>query len=157
MLVTLEEAKAHCRAEDQPDAQIAAYIPAAEDAVQGHLNRRVFATQSDLDAALDDLPDELAAAQTAYQAAKAAADAEPDATKRAAMLSVAEARLAAATLKAQRTLNGIVLTPSIKAAILLAINHLFAHRASVVIGASVAELPLGVKDLLRRDRRVMMP
>lgn len=52
-LVSLEEARFHLRAElDYPAEQIALYIEAAEQAAQDFLNRRVFADQGELDAAV---------------------------------------------------------------------------------------------------------
>lgn len=52
-LVSLEEARFHLRAEpDYPAEQIALYLAAAEEAAQEFLNRRVFADQGSLDAAV---------------------------------------------------------------------------------------------------------
>lgn len=158
MLVTLEEAKAHCRVDpDYPDGQLAPYVAAAEDAVQAYLNRRVFADQSAMDAALSAIPGDLATAQADYAAAVEAANAETDASKRAAMLAVAEAKLKSAKRAATWVLEGVITNASIRAAALMMIGHLFAHREAVNIGNITTELPLGVTHLLRPYRRVMMP
>jgi len=42
----------------------------------------------------------------------------------------------------------LVLTPSIEAACLLIVGHLFAHREDVVIGSSATTLPRGSEHLL---------
>ena len=48
---------------------------------------------------------------------------------------------------------GYTVTPEpIRAAILLRVGHLFANRESVVVGESVAGLPLGEDDLIRNYR-----
>lgn len=157
MLINMDEARSHCRVGDfYPPDQLEPYIAAAVDAVQAHLNRRVFVDQAALDAALDALPDMLTEAQAAY--AQAVLDADmTNATRRESQLSVASMRLASAEQAAQRTLHGIPLNASLKAAILLTLGHLFQSRASVVVGPTPHELPLGVKELLRPYRRVMMP
>ena len=54
-LVSLEEARFHLRAEpDYPAEQITLYLSAAEESAQDFLNRRVFADQVTLDAAVTD-------------------------------------------------------------------------------------------------------
>jgi hypothetical protein len=45
-----------------------------------------------------------------------------------------------------------VVPDPIRAAILLRVAHMYEHRESVVIGESVAGLPLGEDDLLRNFR-----
>lgn len=73
------------------------------------------------------------------------------------MIEVAAMRLAAARREASRTLSGIVVNASVKAAMRLILGHLFENREGVVAGVTVAEVPMGVYALLRPYRRVMMP
>ncbi|URL59618.1 phage gp6-like head-tail connector protein [Luteibacter flocculans] len=54
-LITIEEARAHCRADSDDDAMLEVYGAAAEESVQNFLNRRVFKDSDALAAAvLDD-------------------------------------------------------------------------------------------------------
>lgn len=157
-VITLDQARAHLRVEaDYPAEQIQAYIAGAETAAANYLNRTVFANADARTTALDALPTALAAAHAAYDAAVAAAAAIEDPVARQATLDVARTRLSEAQASALRDMNGIVSNPSIVAACLLTIGHLYANRTDVVVGATVAELPNGARALLRPDRRVMMP
>jgi hypothetical protein len=157
-VITLDQARAHLRVEpDYPAEQIQAYIAGAESAAAKYLNRTVFPDEGARDAALDAIPAALAAAQVAFDSAVAAADGIVDPTARQATIDVARARLTDAQSAAIRDMNGIVSNPSIVAACLLTVGHLYANRTDVVVGASVAELPNGARSLLRPDRRVMMP
>ncbi|ANN66466.1 head-tail connector protein [Bordetella bronchialis] len=157
-LLTAEQCRAQCRVTgDYDDAELADKLASAENAVSAHLNRNVYVDQEALDAAVNDLADAAGQAQEAYdQAVAAAAGLSSDAAREMA-LQVAEKRLADFRLNAQRTLNGIVANGSILAAVRLTLGHLYANRESVATGVTVAELPLGVADLLRPYRLVMMP
>lgn len=53
-LVTLEQAREHCRADSADDAMVELYVTAAEDAVEAFLNRKVYASQEELDQAVED-------------------------------------------------------------------------------------------------------
>ncbi len=157
-LLTPEQCRAQCRVTgDYDDATLADKLVSAEDAVAAYLNRNVYLDQAQLDDAIDGLADGAAQAQDAYdQAVAAAAGLASDAAREMA-LQVAEKRLAGFRLNAQRTLNGIVANGSVLAAVRLTLGHLYANRESVATGVTVAELPLGVADLLRPYRLVMMP
>ncbi|WP_329770475.1 head-tail connector protein [Stenotrophomonas maltophilia] len=157
-LLTPEQCRAQCRVDgDYADAELAALLASAEDAAAAYLNRSLFADQAALDSALDAFPAEAAAAASAYSAALAAADSEQDPAKATAMRSVARQRKASADLAMSRTLAGIVVNPSIVAAVRLTLAHLWENPSAVVVGATAVELPLGVIPLLRPYRRVMTP
>lgn len=157
-VITLDQARAHLRVEaDYPAEQIQAYIAGAEDAAAQYLNRSVFADADAQTAALNGLPAALAAAQAAYDATVAAAAAIEDPVARQATIEVAQVRLVSVRSSTARDLNGTVSNPSIVAACLLTVGHLYANRTDVVVGATVAELPNGARALLRPYRRVMMP
>lgn len=157
-VITLDQARAHLRVEsDYPAEQIQAYIAGAESAAAKYLNRSVFQDETARDAALDAIPATLAAAQAAFDASVAAAQVIADPTAHHATIDVARARLTDAQAAAIRDMHGVVANPSIVAACLLTLGHLYANRTDVVVGASVAELPIGACSLLRPDRRVMMP
>lgn len=157
-VITLDQARAHLRVEsDYPAEQILAYIAGAEDAAAQYLNCTVFADAAAQTATLDALPVALGAAQSAYDAAVAAAVDIANPTTRQATLDVARSKLIEAQALAFRDMHGIVSNPSIVAAALLTVGHLYANRTDVVVGATVAELPNGARALLRPYRRVMMP
>ncbi|WP_329767979.1 head-tail connector protein [Stenotrophomonas muris] len=157
-LLTPEQCRAQCRVDgDYADAELEALLASAEDAAAAYLNRSMFADQAALDSALDAFPVDAAAAASAYSVAMAAADSEPDAAKAAAMRSVARQRKVSADLTLSRNLAGMVVNPSVVAAVRLTLAHLWENQGAVVIGATAIELPLGVTALLRPYRRVMTP
>lgn len=157
-LITIEQARAHCRADaDVPDAQLQPYIDGAESAACAYLNRAVFGTQGDLDAALDALPAKAATAAQAYADAVEAAASIVDADQRRVTLEVASLRKSISSADATRVMNGIVAAPSVVSAILLTLGSLYSNREAVIVGLQVAELPLGACELLRPYRLVMMP
>lgn len=156
-LLTIDEARAQCRLEsDYPAEQLQPYMDAADDAAAAYLNRTIYADQATLDTARDAVPATLGAAQDAYDASVTSADAIDNDAEAQATLDVASAKLADVKQAANRTINGVVVDASIKAAIRLTLGHLFANREAVVAGV-VMELPLGAQNLLRPKRRVMMP
>lgn len=157
-LLTPEQCRAQCRVSgDYDDEILADKLASAEDAVAAHLNRNLYADQNALDAAVAGLTTAAAQAQDAYDDAVLDAASLASDAARAMALQVAEKRLADFGLNAQRTLNGIVANGSILAAVRLTLGHLYANRESVATGVTVTELPLGVADLLRPYRLVMMP
>lgn len=157
-LLTIEQARAQCRViGTDDDAELMDFAASAEDAAMTYLNRAVFAGQPALDTALDAAPGVMAAARATYDAAVIAADALADEYERAAALTVATAKLSAATVQFTRTVDGIIASPSILAAIRLTLGHLYENREDVVVGTSAVELPNGAASLLRPRRKVMMP
>ena len=52
-LVTIEQVRAHCRAETDDDALLTVYADASELQIQEFLNRQVFHDQAALDAAVE--------------------------------------------------------------------------------------------------------
>lgn len=104
-LVTIEEARAHCRADSDDDTMLEIYGAAAEEAAQNFLNRRVFK--------------------------------DADALEEAVLDNVAGD-------------DPMVVTPVVKAAVLLILGHLYRNREEVVTGDSAAavQLPVGATTLL---------
>ncbi|MDF8360146.1 head-tail connector protein [Achromobacter anxifer] len=156
-LLTPEECIAHCRAELEDRPLLDSLLAAAESAVAGHLNRAVFASGAELEAAQAALPDAAGVAQDAYETAISGAALLLNAAARDMAISVAIERLAEARTGFARTLHGVVANPRILAAVRLTLGNLYANREQVIVGASVSELPQGVPELLRPDRRTMMP
>ncbi|CAB3959633.1 phage gp6-like head-tail connector protein [Achromobacter piechaudii] len=156
-LLTPEECIQHCRAEPEDGPLLESLLASAECAVAGYLNRALFADAEELRAAQDALPLAAGAAQDAYDAAIATASGLDNAVAQEMAVSVARERLAAARIGFSRVLHGMVANPRIYAAVRLTLGNLYANREQVVVGATTAELPQGLPELLKPDRRTMMP
>lgn len=156
-LLTPEECIQHCRAEPEDGPLLESLLASAECAVAGYLNRALFADADELHAAQDALPLAAGTAQDAYDAAIANVSSLDNAAAQEMAVSVARERLAAARLGFSRVLHGMVANPRIYAAVRLTLGNLYANREQVVVGATAAELPQGVPELLKPDRRTMMP
>lgn len=148
--VTLAEAKLHLRVDGtNEDSLIGLYINAAEQAAIKAMDRGVYADGTALQTAMAAAPAALTAATVAKEAAVTAAEALTDADEKAAALQVAEAAYMRALVAYRQVFDGIVVNDQIKAAVLLTVGHLYAHREDVVSGASVAALPNGADCLLQ--------
>lgn len=104
-LVTIEEARAHCRADSDDDSMLELYGSAAEESAQNFLNRRVFKDGSSMaQAVLDNVAGD----------------------------------------------DPMLVTPVVKAAVLLILGHLYRNREEVLVGtsAAAAQLPVGATALL---------
>lgn len=145
MIVTVDEARQHCRAEDGDT--VLPYLLAGIDSAEAFLNRRVFETQDALDMAIEAIPAELAAADDAYEDAVAAAEELEGYAREAALCAARDARTNA-RLFADRTYDGIVVNSSIKAAVLLTTGKLFLLREDAITGDNVTPLPGGSQSLL---------
>ncbi|WP_025135925.1 head-tail connector protein [Achromobacter sp. DH1f] len=156
-LLTPEECIVQCRAEPEDGPLLESLLASAESVVAGHLNRAVFATAEELAGALDALPDAAGDAQDAYDSAIARAASLGNIAARDMAIAVARERLAKAKLWFDRVLHGMVVTPRVEAAVRLTLGNLYANREQVVVGATAVELPQGVPELLRSDRRTMTP
>lgn len=157
-ILTANEARAHCRLDDDyPIEQLQPYIDGAERHVIAYLNRSVFADLAALNAAQEALAEGLGQAYDARQSAIQAAESVENPAQRKAMIELAEKRYIDAQLQATRVMHGIVADGTIRAAMLLTLGNLFAHRETDVVGVSVAALPTGVPELLRAYRVEQMP
>lgn len=156
-LLTPDECIVQCSADPADAPLLEKLLASAESAVAGHLNRAFFATAAELMAAQDALPAAAGEAQDAYDAAISSAGALSNAAARKMSVDLAEERLKEAKIGFQRVLFGMVVTPRIEAAVRLTLGNLYANREEVVVGASATRLPQGIPELLRADRREMMP
>lgn len=149
-LLTVPEARLHLRVDDTTeDAAIAMWIDAAEQQAAQFCGRAVFADSDALHAAIAQAPGALAEAMAAYHAAIDAATSIEDPEGHTEALRVAELGRLRAQIKSRQTHDGLVVTAGIKAAVLLIVGHLYAHREDVVTGATATQLPNGAEWLLR--------
>lgn len=148
-LLTLDEARAHLRVgPTYPAAQIQPYLDAADSYVQAFLNRRVYPTKADMEAARAAVPNALQAAALARAEALAAAAAATDPATAEWLRCSAHEDYAAALSSANHALRGMVVNDSIKTALRLLLGHLDENRESVARGVSVTELPQGAELFL---------
>lgn len=148
MLIDLPTAKLHLSVDGtDDDALITLYIGAAERSIVEYVCRNIYADQTALDAALAAAPAALVTATTAYDAAILAADAMDDGVPKDMAVFAANEAYLNAQQTARMTYQGIVINDQLKAAILLALGHLYANREDSVVGVSVAELPMGSRYL----------
>jgi hypothetical protein len=151
MLVDLATAKLHLRVDTtDEDTLIAMWIGVAAQQVAEFMNRYVYETQEDLDAAIAAAPAALAAATVVYDAAIEAADALEEEVESDAATKYAEEAYALAQTVSDMTQRGMVANESIKAAVLLTTGNLYEHR-----GTDADELPKAARSLLRPYRVAM--
>jgi len=157
-IVSIAQARSHVRVEaDYPVEQLQDAIAGAIDAAQAYLNRRVYESTDLLAAARALYPASVRAAAAARDQSLADAVFIESDEERAATIRIAKVSYQEAVQAAEASVHGAVVNPSIVAAVLLTIGHLYANRSDVVVGATAVELPLGARSLLRPYRRVMMP
>ena len=147
-VIAIDIAMHHLRAESEDQVLVQAQLNAAEEAAMQYLNRRFYLDQVALDAARAGVRPAMHAAKAANAEAVEAAQAEPDHHLRCRLLDNARAALAEAYDQADAIACGMVINPSIQAACLLKLGHLFANREEVVTGTTAIELPLASQHLL---------
>lgn len=151
-VIAIDVAMHHLRADPEDQVLVQAQLDAAEEAAMQFLNRRFYLDQVALDEARAGVPAIMQQAKGAHAAAVAAAEAEHDHTLRCRLIEHARQALAEAYDQADAIAYGMVLNPSIQAACLLKLGHLFANREEVVIGTIATELPIASQHLLMSYR-----
>lgn len=154
--VTLDQARAHCKADSADDSTLTLHLNAAVAACQQLANRSIYTDQTALDTALSGISAAMVTANAAYAAALLAADAIViDADKLVAQ-DIAYQNYIKIKLTQESALNGIVVTDDINAAILLITGHFYRNREAVVTGqgAAATEVPLSAQNLMAPYRRV---
>lgn len=156
MLLDLSTAKLHLRVIGaDEDTTITLYAKAAEQAAVSFIDRRVFADDTALSAAIAAAPAALSAATVAYKAAIADAASVSEPVEQAEALRVADLAYNRARIASRQVHDGIVINEAITAAMLLTIGHLYTNREDAVVGTIAAELPLGSRFLLQPYRTGM--
>jgi hypothetical protein len=157
-IITLDTAKAQARVTQTGEDELLQQILDAAELHAGHfLNRNLYADNNALIAAIETAATAMAEAETAYAAAETTWLAA-DQTSVAAQLAWEKAQqdLANATAETRRTYNGMVLTDTVKRAVMLLFAHWSVNREAVVTETGDAiELPFGVTSLLELDRSRM--
>ncbi|MBA1195739.1 phage gp6-like head-tail connector protein [Pseudomonas plecoglossicida] len=147
-VIAIETAMHHLRAEAEDEVLVQPQLDGAEDAAMQFLNRRFYLDQVALDTARAGVTGMMRQAKDANAEAVAAAEAEQDQNLRCRLLEHARKALAEVYDQADAIAYGMVLNPSIQAACLLKLGHLFANREEVVTGTISTELPLASQHLL---------
>lgn len=155
-LITLDQARDHCKADGDDDGLIAVYADAAESACARIANRNLYADATGLAAAIAAVPTAMATAYTDYDAAVAAANSADDDRIRTMMLANAQIALDRATVEAENVLHGITAEeyPDIISAVLMTVGHFYRNRENVVggQGASAIEVPMSARNVMTELR-----
>ena len=96
-LITLDEARDHCKAEGDDDDLLVVYCNAAESLCARLANRSLFVNTAALNAAVATVGTRMAAAYTAYDAAILSADTQDDDRVAVMLKSAAQSQLATIT------------------------------------------------------------
>lgn len=151
-VIAIDIAMEHLRADPDDQVLVQSQLEAAEDSAMSFLNRCFYLDQASLDQAKGGVQSLMQQAKAANAAAVNAAQAEQDHTLRCRLLEHARETLADAYSKADAVAYGMVINPSIQAACLLKLGHLYANREEVVTTGSASELPLASQHLLMPHR-----
>lgn len=146
-LVTIAQVRAHCRAEPEDDALLELYANGAERAAQEFLNRRVFATAEDLQAAVAAMPAAVATAEAAHRSAREAAR-DMDGEARCMAEMAADAAWRDVMRLARETAVGMVVNDDIRDAVLMITGHRYRNREDVITGTIATRMPEGATTIL---------
>lgn len=150
--IAIAVAMNHLRADDDAQDMVQIYLDAAENAASQFMNRGIYADQQMLGQAVDAAVFALSEAGEARTAALAAAEAIEDCDARELQVGFIEASYAEAKANCAMAIRGIVLNPSITAACLLKLGHLYEHHEDVVLSQAPMALPMGSQHLLQPFR-----
>lgn len=153
-LITIEQARDHCKADTDEDDLLTLYVNAAEAACARLANRGLYKDGPALETAQGSIGTKMTDAYLAYDQAVAAAEASDDDRVRGFMLATAQAALDAATLACDNAARGIVVTDDIIGAVLLTTDHFYTNRSNVVTGqgAAAVEVPMSAQNIMWQHR-----
>lgn len=151
-VISIELAMQHLLAEPEDQELVQALLDAAEDSASRFMQRRFYADQAALDAAVAEVPAAISSTRIRYEQAVAAARAVVDPEDRQGARDRAAQAFADARAEVEMKACAMILNPSIQAACLLILGHLFANREDVATGVTVAEIPMGSRHLLQPYR-----
>lgn len=151
-VIDIDVAMQHLRAEDEDRVLVEAQLGAAEEQASQYMQRRFYADQAALDAALADVPAAITTTRARYEEAVASIELIPLLEDRYGSRERAARAFADARAAVEMVARGIVINDAIRAACLLSLGHLYANREDVVTGTITAELPMGSRWLLNPYR-----
>lgn len=151
-VIDIDVAMQHLRAEDEDRVLVEAQLGAAEEQASQYMQRRFYADQAALDAALADVPAAITTTRARYEEAVASIELIPVLEDRYGSRERAARAFADARAAVEMVARGIVINDAIRAACLLSLGHLYANREDVVTGTITAELPMGSRWLLNPYR-----
>lgn len=137
--------RAHLKADaiDAEDDLLTQYVESAVSICEDYCNRNFYEDDAELDAAWLEGIGDLEAAEATY--AEIASDDDFSDTAKAA----ARDRYIERQGTACRKVNGKVATPTVRAAILMTVGHLYKNRQSVVVGQmNATEVPQSARRIL---------
>lgn len=151
-VIDIDVAMQHLRAEDEDRVLVEAQLGAAEEQASQYMQRRFYADQAALDAALATVPAAITTTRARYEEAVASIEFIPLLEDRYGSRERAARAFADARAAIEMVARGIVINDAIRAACLLSLGHLYANREDVVTGTITAELPMGSRWLLNPYR-----
>lgn len=137
-LVTIDQARLHCKADGEDDDILQLYVEGAQIDAVVSLNRAVFASQADLEAAIAAIPAAMVSARTERDAALELAANLPDPCDSYEAQQLARDIYHQQRIKWYQTRNGIVIDDHIRGAILMTVAHSYSNRGNVVAGQGAA-------------------
>lgn len=154
-IITIEQAREHCKTDGVDDELLTLYANAAEAACAQLANRALFVDQAALEAAVAEVSTSMSAAFTAHKTAMDAA-ASLDLDNREWAEGKAHSDLIAARVRASNIVSGIVADGDIIAAILLTTGHFYRNREEVVVGqgGKPEQVPMAAQRIMAWYRRV---
>lgn len=154
-VISIAIAMQHLLAEEEDQVLVQAMLDGAEESASQYMQRRFYADQDALDAALAEVPAAISSTRIRYEQAVAAADVVVDLNDRRGARDRAAQAFADARAEVEMKARGFVINSAIQAACLLILGHLFANREDVATGVTVAEIPMGSRHLLAPYRTGM--
>jgi hypothetical protein len=157
-LVTIDQARLHCKADGDDDDLITLYGNAAESACMSLANRYIYPDADALATAKALAVASQTAAWATYDAAVVLANGASDVRVKDAMTENARWELQAVLDDAEKTLNGIVANDEVRSdilgAVLLTIGTLYENKADIVSGqgAAAVMLPTSAANIMFMHR-----
>lgn len=157
-LITLAQARDHCKADGDDDDLITVYADAAEAACARLANRNLYATASELATAIGGVPAAMTTAYATYDADVAIANSQDDTRIQTMMLAQAQVSLDKATNNVDAIIHGLALDTipgdDIVCAVLMTTGHFYRNRENVITGqgAAAIEVPMSAQNIMSNNR-----
>lgn len=144
-IVSIETAIHHLRADADDSIDIQHKLNGAQEIAEQFMGRRIYASDIELDAAIDATAIEMDALASLRVGALSG-----DINSHAVRAKIE--RIESQMYKKLMIAQGIVTNPGIEVAILLILGTLYEHREDVVIGTSIVRLPQAAEHRLQPYR-----